>query len=98
MSSVMHSLGESYVITYQSFLMLGYNTAANSLSQKISLISIFFGGMILYWLWEAMLISYFAFPSKALPFYSLDEFLTKSDQKVSFFIRIVKRMNYQCNH
>ena len=95
MSSVIHYIGESYVITYQSLLMLGYNTTANSLSQKITLLFIFFGGMILYWLWEAMLISYFAFPSKALPFYNLDEFLTKSDQKVSFFIRIVLRMNYQ---
>ena len=91
MSPVIHSVGESYVIMYQSLLMLGYNTTANSLSQKISLLSIFFGGMILYWLWEAMLISYFAFPSKALPFYSLDEFLTKSDQKVFFFIRIVSK-------
>ena len=83
MSSVILSLGESYVITYQSVLMLGCNTTTKTMSQKVAFLSIFFGGMLLYWLWEAMLISYFAFPSKALPFYDLEGFLTESDQKVS---------------
>ena len=83
MSSVIHSLGESYIITYQALLMLGSTSTAKTSSQNIAFLSIFFGGMILYWLWEAMLISYFAFPSKSLPFYDMEGFLSESEQKVS---------------
>ena len=48
-----------------------------------------FAGIILYWLWEAQLISYFSFPSKKLPFNNLAEFLEKSDNKVSFEVTFI---------
>ena len=64
--------------------MLGTNVRTDSLNKKISFLTILFAGIILYWLWEAQLISYFSFPSKKLPFNNLAEFLEKSDNKVSF--------------
>ena len=78
------SLSESYEILYKSILMLGTNVRTDSLNKKISFLTILFAGIILYWLWEAQLISYFSFPSKKLPFNNLAEFLEKSDNKVSF--------------
>ena len=73
---------ESYVILYKSILMLGANVRTDSFHKRISFLTIMFAGILLYWLWEAQLISYFSFPSKSLPFNNLAEFLEKSDNKV----------------
>ena len=76
------TLTDCYVIVYKSILMLGGVDRYNTLSRRISYLTILAAGMLLYWLWEALMISYFAYPSKSLPFYTLEEFLTKSDKKV----------------
>ena len=76
-------LADGYLMVYKSLLMLGSNIRLDTLSKRISYLSILVGGMLLYWLWEAQLISYFSFPSKRLPFNNLEEFLTKSDKKVT---------------
>ena len=67
-------------------MMLGGDMRNNTLRSRLSCISILIGGMLLWWMWEAMMISYFAIPSKVLPFNTLEEFLTKSNKKVKFFI------------
>ena len=68
--------------------MLGSNTRADSLHKRISFLTILLAGILLYWLWEAQLISYFSFPVKSLPFNNLEEFLAKSDDKVLPFNNI----------
>ena len=62
--------------------MLGVTENIDTVRKRIVYFSIFFGGMMLFWLWEAMLISYFSFPIKSLPFKNLKEFVSKSDKKV----------------
>ena len=66
--------------------MLGGDMRNNTLRSRLSCISILIGGMLLWWMWEAMMISYFAIPSKVFPFNTLEEFLTKSNKKVKSFI------------
>ena len=85
------SLVDSFVIVYKSILMLGANVNTDSLNKRISYLTILFAGILLYWLWEAQLISYFSFPSKSLPFNNLAEFLEKSDNKVwnNWYQRVV---------
>ena len=74
--------GDSFAILFKSMLMLGVNDNIDTIRKRIVYFSIFFGGMMLFWLWEAMLISYFSFPIKSLPFNSLKQFVSKSDKKV----------------
>ena len=74
--------GDSFAVLFKSLLMLGVNEKIDTIRKRIVYFSIFFGGMMLFWLWEAMLISYFSFPIKSLPFNSLKEFVSKSDKKV----------------
>ena len=62
--------------------MLGSDMRNDTLRARISCVTILVAGMLLWWLWEAMMISYFAVPSKAVPFNTIEEFLTKSDKKV----------------
>ena len=50
--------------------------------------SVVFGGMLIFWLWGAQLKSYFAIPLKTLPFENLEEFLTNTNKKVNFVLKI----------
>ena len=76
------NLSDGYVMVYKSLLLLGSNIRTDTISKRISYLSVMVGGMLLYWLWEAQLISYFSFPSRRLPFNNLEEFLANSDKKV----------------
>ena len=75
-------LSDCYCIIYRSVIMYGWNSAPDGFRKRLTFLSILTGGMILYWYWEAMLITYFSVPTTVLPFNSLEEFLTKSDKKV----------------
>ena len=77
------NLADGFVIVYTSLLLLGADIRTDTLSKRISYLSVLVCGMLFFWLWEADLISYFSFPSKRLPFNNLEEFLTYSDTKVS---------------
>ena len=76
------NLSDGYVMVYKSLLLLGSNIRTDTISKRISYLSVMVGGMLLYWLWEAQLISYFSFPSRRLPFNNLEEFLANTDKKV----------------
>ena len=74
---------DSYIIVFKSLILLGSDIKSKSLHKRIGYLCIFLSGMILYWLWEAMLISYFSFPTKLLPFNTLEEFVANTDNKVN---------------
>ena len=75
--------GECYIHLFKSLLRLDANLKVVGLSMKMSHLTVVLAGMMFYWLWEAQLISYFSFPLKTLPFKNLEEFLSKSDKKVT---------------
>ena len=77
------SLTNSYVLVYKSLLMLGSSSTPRKMRKQIAFISVVIMSMLFYYLWEAMLISYFSTPFKFQPFNSLEEFLLKTDKKVS---------------
>ena len=77
-------VSESFNIVYRSLLMLGCTTVPYSFRNRIVFIVILVMGMVLYWLWEAMLISYFSAANIILEFNNLEELLTKSKSKVNF--------------
>ena len=76
-------LSDCYNAVYRSVLLLGANVETDSLRKRITSCLIMIAGMMLYWYWEACLISYFAVPTKTLPYNNLEEFLSQSDDKVT---------------
>ena len=78
-----YSLSDSYSIVYRSLLKMGLSNTPKNLRKRITFFSVLFGGMVTYYLWEAMLISYFSFPTKLLPFNTLEEFVANTDNKVN---------------
>lgn len=75
-------LMDGYALVYKCVLMLGSNIRTDTISKKIGYLSVLIAGVLLYWLWEAQLISYFSFPMKTLPFHNLEQFLERTDKKV----------------
>ena len=78
-----YSLSNCYGLLFKSLMMMGCSVTPCELRKRIAFISIFVGSMLLYYQWEAMLISYFQTPTISIPFNSLEEFLSKSDKKVN---------------
>ena len=76
-------LGDCYSLMYRSLLMLGTNEVVGTLRKQIVFFIILITGMYIYLIWEAMLISYFTLPTRLFPFNSWEEFLTKTDTKVT---------------
>ena len=59
--------------------MRGWNTLPSKLPAKIALFSLMFFGTMIFWHWEAMLISYLATKTTSLPFKDITE-LVKNTQ------------------
>ena len=76
-------MSENVNIVYRSLLMLGCDTVPDSFRSRIVFIVVLIMGMVLYWLWEAMLISYFSSANIILEFNNLEELLSKSKTKVN---------------
>ena len=62
--------------------MLGWSSTPVKARKRITFLTVVVFSMLIYYLWEAMLISYFSTPKTFQPFNSLEEFLSKSDKKV----------------
>ena len=62
--------------------MQGWNKTPKTFRKRLSFLSVVVAGMIIYWLWEAMLISYFSHPHIVLPFNSMEELVTGTKFKV----------------
>ena len=67
---------------YRSLLQLRLAINPRENRHRIAFASTLISGMALFWLWRAVLISYFADPKISIPFNNLEELLTKSDKKV----------------
>ncbi|XP_059081679.1 glutamate receptor ionotropic, kainate glr-3-like isoform X2 [Tigriopus californicus] len=61
----------------------GWNTTPWRIQNRILFFSVMLGGTLIYWHWEAMIISFLAVRTTVLPFSSMEEMLTKTDFKVA---------------
>ena len=73
---------------YRSLLGLRLSTAPKSQRHRIAFASLLISGMWLFWLWRAVLISYFAEPNIILPFHNFEDLLYRSDKKVGKYNKI----------
>ncbi|XP_059082976.1 glutamate receptor ionotropic, kainate glr-3-like [Tigriopus californicus] len=63
-------------------IMRGWNPTPEALRNQIIFYSVLLGGTMIYWHWEAMIISYLAVRNVALPFESLEDLVENTDYKV----------------
>ena len=79
-----YDLGDCYCFVFKTFLMLGSKVMPNSYSSRISFMTVIVAGALIYWYWEAMVISYLAVRTTQLPIITLHDLVKKSKLKVTF--------------
>ena len=84
--SIFWECTKCYVAMFRSLIMIHNSESDNSnIRRRICNLTIIVSGMLIYWLWEADLITFFAFPSTALPFTTLKGLLDDSNLKVIMY-------------
>ena len=78
-----YGLDDCYCFVFKTFLMLGNQIIPNSYSSRISFLTVIVAGALIYWYWEAMLISYLAVRTTELPIITLQDLVKKSNLKVT---------------
>ena len=72
------SLGKSYVFVVGVLTQRGWSDSPASAAARVAFLSFLTGGVLLYFHWESMLISYLATRVTPIPFGSLEELLASS--------------------
>ena len=76
---------KSYVFIFSSLTMRGWSHKPTKNSGKLVFLSLAFFGILTYYHWEAMLISYLSTRFIVLPFNNIPELLDNTDFKIHFF-------------
>ena len=79
-------LSDCYCFGYKTILFQGWSKTPQAYQNRIAFISVMLTGMLFYWHWEAMIISYLAVRKVVLPYKSFEQLLSTSSDKVSFLI------------
>jgi len=62
--------------------MQGWSKTPDAYQNRIAFVCMMVAGMLLYWHWEAMVISYLAVKKTVLPYESFEQLLSSSSDKV----------------
>ena len=88
-----YRIGGCFVFVTKTLIMQGNRIMPSRTSNRIAFASILLGGITMYYLWEAMLISYLAVRKVSLPLRTLNDLSKKSEYKVK------SNLNYcLCHH
>ena len=86
------NLGDSYCFLLKSMIMLGNKVMPGSFSNRISFITVMLASILIYYHWEAMVISYLAVRTTQLPIITLQDLVKNSNLKVHHW-HIYKHFN-----
>ena len=81
------TLGDCYCFVFKTFIMLGSKVMPNSYSNRISFLTVITAGALIYWYWEAMVISYLAVRTTELPIVTLEDLVKNSNLKVNMIFK-----------
>ena len=81
------------ILTLRSLILLGSDETLSTDRKRALGVTVMMGGMVLYWLWESCLTSYFLLPKQNFGFQSVEEFYTNTNKKVYLKLINLKRIN-----
>ena len=76
------TIGKCYIYLCSTLTMRGWNTLPSKLTAKIALFSLLFFGTMIFWHWEAMLISYLATKTISLPFRDVPDLMANTQFRI----------------
>ena len=76
------TVGKCYVFLCSTLTMRGWDTLPSKLPAQIALFSLLFFGTMMFWHWEAMLISYLATRVVSLPFKGIPDLVANTQFRI----------------
>ena len=76
-------LAHSYAFVAGSVVIRDWSPAPASARGRVVFFAVLFFGTLVYYHWEAMIISYLAMRTITLPFTSMEQLITETDFKVT---------------
>ena len=76
------TLGKSYIYLCSTLTMRGWSILPSKLAAQLALFSLLFFGTLMFWHWEAMLISYLATRVIVMPFKNIPELVSNTDFRI----------------
>ena len=76
---------KSYIFLFSALTMRGWDTQPTKNSGKLVFLSLLVFGLLTYYYWEAMLISYLSTRFVVLPFNNIPELISRTNFKISLF-------------
>ena len=76
------TVGKCYIYLCSALTMRGWNTLPSKLPGRIALFSLLFFGTMIFWHWEAMLISYLATRVISLPFKDIPDLVANTQFRI----------------
>ena len=76
------TIGKCYVYLCSTLTMRGWKILPSKLSSQIALFSLLFFGTMMFWHWEAMLISYLATRVISLPFKDIPDLVSNTEFRI----------------
>ena len=76
------TVGKCYVYLCSTLTMRGWKPLPSKLAAQIALCSLLFFGTMIYWHWEAMLLSYLAIKVTSLPFIDIPDLVSNTEFRI----------------
>ena len=73
------TMGKSYVYLCSALTMRAWSVLPSKTAAQIAFFSLLFFGTMMFWQWEAMLVSYLATRVTVLPFSTLEDMIANTD-------------------
>ena len=77
------TLGKSYIYLCSTLTMRGWNILPSKPAAQLALFSLLFFGTLMFWHWEAMLISYLASRVIVMPFNDIADLVSNTDFRIN---------------
>ena len=76
------TIGKCYIYLCSTLTMRGWSTLPSKSPAQIALFSLIFFGAMIFWHWEAMLISYLATRTVSLPFKDISDLVVNTQFRI----------------
>ena len=76
------TLGKSYVYLCSTLTMRGWSILPSNPAAQLAILSLLFFGTLMFWHWEAMLVSYLAARIIVMPFTNMAELMSNTEFRI----------------
>ena len=89
------TIGKCYIFLCSTLTMRGWSTLPSKIPARIALFSLIFFGTMIFWHWEAMLISYLATRKILLPFKNMNDLVVNTQFRITLLVASIHEDHFK---